>query len=700
MGHTLVISEKPAAAERIARALDEGNEPRVMKKGRLTYYECEREGNKLVVVYALGHLFELKQTEKGWTYPRLETEWVPRYEVDKKASDVKPVINLIKKLSREADSFIVATDYDIEGSLIGFLTLKYACNVDPHGAKRMRFSTLTRDDLVRAYEKMLPTLDFPMIESGYVRHQVDWLYGINLTRALTLAIKRASGWFKIVSTGRVQGPTLSFVAEREKEINLFIPTPYWTIDAVGEYNGNDLVFEYHKKRVDRLDEAQQIVNELKGARLNVSAVKATRSTVSPPVPFNLSGLQSEAYRHFGFKPSRTLALAQRLYLDALISYPRTSSQKIPPSIDTQSILEELKSQSQYERLIRVLEEQRRAEPVQGEKTDPAHPAIHPTGKKPERRLTPSERKLYDLIVRRFLAVFGEDSIRESMRVDLAHAGHTFHLRGRRVIKEGWMKLYGKYVRVEEQELPTLREGDVVPIERIEASEKMNQPPPRYNPASLLKQLERENLGTKATRAGIVDSLRSRGYTLSDRFELSTLGYATVETLERHVPQILSPEFTRRLEMDMEAIREGKRDREEVLFEAKRDLLQILDRFKEHEEEIGAELVEGLKRYWKTQEELGPCPKCGEGTLVIVRSPKTGKRFVGCSRYREGGCDLTFPLPQKGRIVPLDKHCEYCGYQMIRVVSGRRTWETCINWANCPGRQEDLKALQKRREKKE
>ncbi|MGQ4870860.1 MAG: DNA topoisomerase I, partial [Candidatus Thorarchaeota archaeon] len=102
MGHTLVISEKPAAAERIARALDEGNEPRVMKKGRLTYYECEREGNKLVVVYALGHLFELKQTEKGWTYPRLETEWVPRYEVDKKASDVKPVINLIKKLSREA----------------------------------------------------------------------------------------------------------------------------------------------------------------------------------------------------------------------------------------------------------------------------------------------------------------------------------------------------------------------------------------------------------------------------------------------------------------------------------------------------------------------------------------------------------------------------------------------------------------------
>ncbi|MFQ5832754.1 MAG: DNA topoisomerase I [Candidatus Thorarchaeota archaeon] len=698
LSRILIISEKPTAARRIAEALDQDGSPVEIKKRKVSYYECRRNGDTLLVVYALGHLFELRQTEKGWTYPRLSTEWVPKYEVSKKATDIKPIINLIRKISKDVDHFVVATDYDIEGSLIGYLTLKHACRADPKQAKRMVFSTLTRTELGTAYENMTPTLDFPMIEAGHARHEMDWLYGVNLTRALTLAIKNASGWFKIVSTGRVQGPALAFVAERDREINVFVPTPFWTILATGSSDGHDFELEYSVKRINVKKDADDIVDELQDETAIVESITAKKISQKPPVPFNLSGLQSESYRHFGFKPSRTMGIAQKLYLDALISYPRTGSQKIPPSIDVKGILGDLREQRKYRSLATQVLDRGNLTPVQGKKDDPAHPAIHPTGTMSERRLTPSESKVYDLIVRRFMALFGEAAVKEKLRADIKSGVHLFYLRGLKVLKLGWMAFYDPYVKHNERLLPPVGKGDEVSLTSVTTETKHTSSPPRFNPSSLLKLLEKENLGTKATRASIVDSVRSRGYTLGDRFEVSTLGYALFETLNQYVPEILSAEFTRGFELEMESIQAGKTDRQNVLGRVGTELVQLLERFKGQEEVIGEALVSGLQRYWKAKEEVGSCSKCGIGTLTIVRSPKTGKRFVGCTQYKEGGCDQTFPLPQKGNIKPLDKECPHCGHRMMKVSSGRRAWETCINWAECPGRQDDLKTLQEKREK--
>jgi DNA topoisomerase-1 len=338
-------------------------------------------------------------------------------------------------------------------------------------------------------------------------------------------------------------------------------------------------------------------------------------------------------------------------------------------------------------------------PVQGKKSDPAHPAIHPTGSKATKRLTPSEMKLYDLIVRRFLVLFGEPALKEHLRADIKHEDHLLYLRGLRILKRGWMKFYGPFAKTQERELPDISEGDQLLLRPVKNDEKFSQPPSRFNPASLLKLLERENLGTKATRARIVDSIKSRGYTLNDKFELSTLGYALFETLEKYVPDILSPDLTRHLEQEMNDIQQETKNREGVLSRAKVELLELLEIFKSQEEDIGNDLVTGLQRYWKSKEELGKCPKCGEGTLRVIRSSKTGKRFVGCSNYSEGKCDQTFPLPQKGDLSPLDKMCPHCGYQMFQVTSGRRKWETCINWTDCLGRKDELKALEDRRTKK-
>jgi DNA topoisomerase-1 len=669
-----------------------------VKKRGASYYECKRGSDTLLVAYALGHLFELRQTEKGWKYPRLTTEWVPKYEVNKKATATKPIIRLIKSISKDIDQFVVATDLDIEGSLIGYLTLVYACGAEASKAKRMIFSTLTKTELDAAYESMASSLDFPMIEAGQARHEVDWLYGINLTRALTLAIKTASGWFKIVSTGRVQGPTLALVAERDQAINVFVPTPYWVIIATGSHNGHELELEYSKKRIKVKTQALTIVRDLRGKTVTVDDIRSKKNIQTPPVPFNLSTLQSESYRHFGFKPSRTLAIAQKLYLEALISYPRTGSQKIPPSINVREILNGLTSIKKYSGLAKQVLAGGNLTPFQGKKDDPAHPAIHPTGTKASKRLTPSEAKIYDLIVRRFFALFVENSVKESIKADVRHDDHLFFLRGLKVLKRGWMDYYDPYVTLNEKLLPPLSKGDTIVLESVNEDGKFTAPPPRFNPSSLLKILEKESLGTKATRASIVDSIRSRGYTLGDRFELSTLGYALHETLYQYVPKILSADFTRQLEGEMQGILEKRHDREQVLLHAKDDLLELLKHFQTQEEEIGKTLVSGLQRYWKEKEEVGLCPKCGVGNLLIIRSSKSGKRFVGCSEYREGGCDQTFPLPQKGSITPLGTQCPHCNHHMIKVVSGRRAWETCVNWSKCPGRQDDLRALEKRREK--
>ncbi|MFW9974910.1 MAG: DNA topoisomerase I, partial [Candidatus Thorarchaeota archaeon] len=459
MSKAMIVTEKPTAARRIAIALDENNAPIEVKKRGVSYYECKRDTSSLIVVYALGHLFELKQSVKGWDYPRLETSWVPKYEVEKKATQTKPIINLIKSLAKDIETFVVATDYDIEGSLIGYLTLVHACRTNTEKAHRMIFSTLTEAEIEHAFKNMSNTLDFPMIEAGHVRHEIDWLYGINLTRALTLAIKNTSGWFKIVSTGRVQGPTLSYVVEREQKINVFVPHPFWVIHVKSIHGGSEIELEYSKKRIDTKSDAEGIVKALDGATAFVDSINSRTTTQQPHPPFNLSTLQSEAYRHFGFKPSRTLATAQALYLDALISYPRTNSERLPPSLNLLEILNNLGKMRDYSSMVSRVLQAGRLNPVQGQKSDPAHPAIHPTGAKATRRLTPSEKKIYDLIVRRFLALFGEAAVKEHLRADIRHDEHLLHLRGLRVLKPGWMDFYGVYARTSERELPKLSEGE-------------------------------------------------------------------------------------------------------------------------------------------------------------------------------------------------------------------------------------------------
>ncbi len=676
----LVISEKPSAAKKIAIALDENNKPIQNSKYGIQYFECKQGSDIIYVIPSIGHLYTIKQEGKGWTYPIVNWKWVPLYEADKKSKRVYNFIKLFNTISKEIDQYIVATDFDIEGSVIGYNILKYACDQNAiNNARRMKFSTLTKEDLRESYNNLMESLDFEIINAGITRHQIDWLYGINLTRALTLALKNTTNQFKILSTGRVQGPTLKFIVDKEIEIMTHIPTPYWEAKLLIDINGKEFYANY-KKRIETIKDANSILS-IKSTKAKVSSIKKADIIIEPPIPFNLSGLQSEAYRLFSYSPKRTLQIAQKLYLDALISYPRTNSQQFPPSIKIKEILRKLESFGAYKSLVEMLKD-KTLTPTQGKKMDPAHPPIHPTGEKPTRALSQQEARIFELIIRRFLAILGENAIKTIITTTFNVEGYEFILKGTTIKREGWRVFYKPYIREKDVKIPIFYEDQIIPIKDIKVDEKYTKPPSRYTYGSLLKKLEQENLGTKATRADIIENIHKRGYATKKNFEPTHLGKVVINTLDIYAPEIISPDMTRNLELKMNAIQEKELDMNTVMNEAIANLLEILNKFKEKEKEIGMTLSEGLNTYYETQRTLGKCPVCKTGNLVIIVSKKTGKRFVGCTNYFTGTCNISRPLPQKGKIIPTNEKCPKCGFPIVQIIIGKKPRKMCVNWINC------------------
>src|SRR3989338_6002368 len=614
----LIITEKPSQSLKIAEALADKKPSKKTEKG-VVYYELKHKGKDILVGCAVGHIFNLKEKKSnGWTYPTYDYEWQPSYKISKDSSYTKKYLDVLKKLSKLSGEFTVACDYDLEGSLIGYNIIRFICN--KKDGRRMKFSTLTKDELVNSYEKALKHLDFPLIESGEARHMIDFLFGINLSRALTLSVKNATKRFKILSTGRVQGPSLKILAEREIEINKFKSEPFWELESIG-----NITSKHEKGMFWKGEEVKKIHNKIKKEKKAVvDSIKKSEFPQAPPFPFDLTSLQLEAYRSLRINPKDTLEIAQELYSASYISYPRTSSNQLPPSINVKKILTDLSKQKEYKELCEELIRENKLTPNNGKKQDPAHPAIHPTGVMPK-KLDGRQSKIYDLIVRRTLASLAESAKRET-------------------------------------------------------------------PASIIKELEKRELGTKATRSAIIESLYNRNYVKDQSLEVTDLGLKTVETLDKYCPEILDEKMTRDLEEDMEEIRAGKETKEKVIDRAKRDLDKILKHFKENEIKIGKELSVANQETLEKESIVGKCPECKKNDLRIMYSRRFKSYFVACSGYPK--CKTTFSLPNYALPKPTDKLCEECKSPLVLMIrKGKRPYEYCIN-KQCPKKEELLKQQQK------
>ncbi len=640
-----ILTEKPKVARKIATYLSRN--VKVINNNPLTL-EIEWNGEKGVIVSAVGHLLTLETKEKG--YPVFNVFWKPieGYQKDY----LKNCTFWLKK----ADKIYVATDYDIEGELIAYNILKYA-DVLNRAIFRVKFSSLTKEEIVNAFLNPIK-LSKNLILAGKTRHTLDWFYGINFSRALMRALWNYKK--ETLSIGRVQGAILRIIYEREKEIEKFKSKYFFTISVIDRER--NMVFSNNKK-YENEEEAKKVYEKLKNHQnVTIKRIEIKEIKQKPFPNFNLPDLQEEAYKLFKINPSKTLQILQKLYEDGFITYPRTSSQKLPENkIYLNKILEKL---SKRFNIAKSLIGKR---PFQGKKEDPAHPAIHPTGNLPN-SLSKDEELIYSLIVKRFLASFMDDAIFLTQIVYLDKPFTDYYYKGQKLIKKGFFEVYDFYEH--KNTFIDYKEGEVIEI-IIKLNKNKTNPPSRYNQGQLIKLLEQKNIGTKATRAQILDILYKRGYLTGNKtIYLTPLGRKVIEIMLKYLPKIVDLEMTREIEEELEKIIEGKIGPKEVLKKSILIIKESADKFKEKEKEIGKELIISKEEEEK-ENSLKYC-KCG-GYLVIKQSKK-GNKFVACTNWPN--CKEIFSIPKNFQRL-LKSKCKNCGARLVSIKEEGKNRKYCV-----------------------
>ncbi len=685
--YKLVICEKPLAAKRISQVL--GSKKMIKREpapGVVIFEIITNNDQRFIVCSALGHLYSLFPIEKNRKkYPIFEVRWSPRYSPTvREKRRVMQTLKLIANISKGASGFIHACDYDLEGELIGYNILQYACDNKYEVSKRAKFSSLTDSEISQSFNNLQET-SIRIADAGKARHIIDFIFGINLSRALVncLNVSNKNNLYHNLTIGRVQGPTLGFIVNREIKIRNYIPDPVWYVtgkfDKAGSFFKANLISVVHKS-----SEIEKILTSCQNETGLINEIVRRKKKINPPTPFNISNLQKEAYRIFKISPVITLSIVESLYLAALISYPRTSSQKLPPSIGYKQILEQLciNYVTKYENIIKNLLRRKFLVPYQGDEEDPAHPAIYPTGVK-QKKLSMLQQRILDLIIKRFLSTFGNIAVIKYTEVTINVNGNHFVAKGNTILNDGWIPIYEPYFSINDSNLPDLTIGERIKVSEVTAMEDFTRPPARYNQASLLDKMESEGIGTKSTRAGIINLLIKRKYITQDKIgiEPTELGFTIFNTMKKFVSEIVSTKLTNFLESRIKGIEKGELNMNDVRKYLEKSLESPLNKIKTNEWAIGEEIKNVLTNS-ESGMRIGKCPKCQFGEMILIKSSKSNKRFIVCSQYRVTGCNATASVPQIGFIKKSNTICS-CGWPILRIVFARKKlWRICVNRV-CP-----------------
>ncbi len=676
----LVIAEKPLAAERIAKIL---GSPKLVSEGKVKVFIS----GEYTIIPLKGHITNPDFPKEYANWSSVDLADLVRAKIVYKQTSPS-LARVLRKYAKEADEVIIACDYDREGESIGKEALQIILKEKPGlPVRRAKFSALTKEEVTKAF-KNLVDFDHNLADSADARREIDLLWGAVLTRFISLSARRMGKAF--LSVGRVQSPTLALCVNREKEIRAFKPEPFWNIFLHCEKQSKK--FKAEKTGIKDELAAREVYQKVKAAKTAVvKKVSVRESKQSPPTPFNTNDFLRAA-ANLGYSPERVLEIAERLYMRGYISYPRTDNTVYPGSINFKKILGEIGKLPEYSQKTKKILSQPKITPSKGKKRTTDHPPIHPVAAADKKKLDQKEWRIYCLVVDRFLATLAPPSITQNTTAVIECAGEDFKAQGKRIIDPGWREYY-PYNQLKETELPPLEKGEEVKVIKVEEKKEYTKPKPRYSAATLLKAMEDLGLGTKSTRAGIIQKIISRGYLLGRKtFTPSQIAFTVIETLEKYAKDITSPSLTAMIEKEMDLIAEGKKTKEEVVQESRGILERIVRKLQENKETISQELRQSISK----DNILGKCPECG-GDLVMIRTRK-GTRFVGCSNYKKG-CRVTFPLPAKGRVQPLNKACESCGTPVVRVsMKGRRSFEMCVN-PDCETKKHWGKKNDKNRERK-
>ena len=628
MAKKLIIAEKPSVAADIARALGG-----FTRKG--DYYESD----DYVLSSAVGHLLELALPEKydvkkgKWSFAKLPVI-PPHFElapIEKSRDRLNLLLRLIKR--KDVRSLVNACDAGREGELIFRYLVQHARANKP--IERLWLQSMTPQSIREGFSRLRPDRELlPLADAAKSRSEADWLVGINGTRAMT-AFNSKEGGFYLTTVGRVQTPTLAILVEREDKIRAFTPRDYWEVHARfhardGEYAGRWFDASFKKdddpeRKPERIWDAKQalaVVAACRGKK-GIASEESKPSTQLSPLLFDLTSLQREANGRFGFPARMTLSLAQALYeKHKVLTYPRTDSRALPEDYlgTVKDTLKNLGESNAFAPFARQILKQGWVKPnkrIFDNTKISDHFAIIPTQQTPK-HLNEAEQKLYDLVVRRFLAVFFP-AAEYLQTTRITRVGeHPFRTDGRVLQSPGWLAVYGRAVGEEAQTLPAIEPNEQVPVLEVGEQASQTKPPPRYTEATLLSAMEgagklveddelraameAKGLGTPATRAAIIEGLIREEYVNREGRELvpTPKAFSLLFALHMlHIVELASPELTGEWEHKLKLIEAGRLTREEFM------------------KQINA-LVKKVVAVIKTGEipdvvyatVPAPCPKCG------------------------------------------------------------------------------------------
>jgi len=656
----LIVAEKNISARRIAQILAGKKTPEERKDGGVSTYWF----GDTVTVGLRGHVVEIDFVP-GYTNWRSEKH-TPRSLIDAptlKVPTEKKIVSLFQKLAKKADLITIATDFDTEGELIGKEAFELVREVNPTvKIDRARFSAITPQEISHAFSHTTE-LDFALASAGEARQIIDLMWGASLTRFISIAAKR--GGQNILSVGRVQSPTLAMIVDREREIESFVPEKYWQLGLDTEKAG-EIVEARHTTAKFTEKDAALAAKERTKEPLVVTDIKKGERNDRAPTPFDTTSFIVAASR-IGISAARAMRIAEDLYMNGYISYPRTDNTVYPASLDLSGILAMLRP-TVFGKDVDRVRANRRPVPTAGKKSTTDHPPIHPAGAAAKAALSEEEWKVYELVVRRFLATLSPDALWNTMKVTFDAGGEPYTATGGQLASAGWRAVY-PYSEAKEYVMPPFTTGEKLPIRKVKLEEKETLPPPRYSQSRLIQQMEELGLGTKSTRHEVIQKLLSRKYVEGNPLRPTLVGRAVIDTLEAHAGTVTDPGMTQTLEQHMQLIKERKKERENVVSESRTMLHKAFDQLEAHEQEIGDDIRD------MTAEELsiGVCPSCG-GTLRI-RHTKGASQFIGCSRYPDCSFNIGLPGTQWGLAVRGDEICADHALHHIKLVrKGARPWE--------------------------
>jgi len=664
----LIISEKNNAAFRIAAILSEGKAKRRVAEG-VPVFEFEGSDGDYSVIGLRGHIVALDYPEEYNDWKSISIPELVKIDPIKIIeSSARRIAKALRKLALDCDEIIIATDYDREGELIGVESLDELSWDRSVG--RARFSALTTGEIKSAFRDLVE-VDFRLASAAETRRIIDLKWGAALTRFLSLATGQTGKEF--LSAGRIQSPTLTLIVDREREIESFIPVSYWRILAELSQKGAKVevfVAAHTQGKFGDKKEATEIYQRVREATTGlVKSYTSEMKEEPPPIPFNTTQFLAEISR-LGITASQGMKIAEELYNNGYISYPRTDNTVYPPSLNLRNLLKALEA-TEFGDYARLLTSRETLKPSRGRKSTTDHPPIYPTAAAKRENLKGNRWKIYELVCRRFLATLSPSSKVEEQNAEIDISGELFVAKGRRLREPGWRKIY-IYWRFEGEPIPKLISDEFLEIKRVQMKEEKTRPPTRYTQGTLIQKMEKDGLGTKSTRHEIIQKLYDRKFVHGHKIEPTPTGKAIAVALKNHADMITDKKMTAHLEQDMDMIARGELSKEDVIEESQAMLEDIVEVLEKNKNEIAAD----IKRALNKQKVLGKCPTCGAGEMTIIHS-RGNKRFIGCSRYPE--CKTAFPVPAVGHIEPTDESCPTCNSPMVRAPErGRTASNICIN----------------------